>query len=341
MNHRASLICITVFLVTSCGGEVIRMKIFTQQTESRVPWERIVTPLKVDTQDLYAVIDTGSPYTQLIWKKWYESSPERRCDELFYKCYGCNPSPIELKAAKKITFVDKTSVTIFPYAGDFYFYGVTAEHIDFGVVMDASHGPWAALGLGPQDTSPPFPRFVDQLVDAELIDSPTFAVYLSSGSSPSGEIIIGGDDPSKYDGPLGHIDITDKQHHTSKLEAFAIGSSSSIKIPGRLRSQVLDLLSTAGTKKVKILEHRDVYGVDCKDVDYLPVMSFTVKGLPGKADITISIPPKAYIVSPEPDVCILTIDFDERWILGLPAFVGHYYSFDWAGARIGVAKVKE
>ncbi|KAF4721924.1 hypothetical protein FOZ63_029612 [Perkinsus olseni] len=345
MNHPASLVCIAVFLVTSCGGEV-------------------------DTQDLYAVVDTGSPHTHLVWKKWYGSSPDRKCDDFFYKCYDCNPSPVELKAAKKITFVDKTSVTIFPYAGDFHFNGVTgsykptpnqcppqsltAEDIDFGVVMDASHGPWAALGLGPQAISPPFSRFVDQLVDAELIDSPTFAVYLSSGSSSSGELIIGGDDPSKYDGPLGYIDITDKQHHTSKLQSFAIGSrsqketgpvifdtgSSLIKIPSRLRSQVLDLLSTAGTKKVKILEHRDIYGVDCKDVDHLPVMSFTVKGLPGKADVTISTPPRAYIVSPEPDVCILNIDFDDRWILGLPAFVGHYYSFDWTGARIGVAKVK-
>ncbi|KAF4735518.1 hypothetical protein FOZ62_026043 [Perkinsus olseni] len=340
MNHPASLVCIAVFLVTSCGGEVIRMKISTQQTESRAPWKRIVTPLKVDTQDLYAVVDTGSPHTHLVWKKWYGSSPDRKCDDFFYKCYDCNPSPVELKAAKKITFVDKTSLTIFPYAGDFHFNGVTgsykptpnqcppqsltAEDIDFGVVMDASHGPWAALGLGPQAISPPFSRFVDQLVDAELIDSPTFAVYLSSGSSSSGELIIGGDDPSKYDGPLGYIDITDKQHHTSKLQSFAIGN----------------LLSTAGTKKVKILEHRDIYGVDCKDVDHLPVMSFTVKGLPGKADVTISTPPRAYIVSPEPDVCILNIDFDDRWILGLPAFVGHYYSFDWTGARIGVAKVK-
>ncbi|KAF4677503.1 hypothetical protein FOZ60_017307 [Perkinsus olseni] len=355
MNLPASLVCIAVFLVTSCCGEVIRMKISTQQTKPWAPWKRIVTPLKVDTQDLHVVIDTGSPYTQLVWKKWYESSPDRKCDGFFYKCYDCNPSPVELKAAKKITFVDKTSLTIFPYAGDFYFYGVTAEDIDFGVVMDASHGPWAALGLGPQDTSPPFPRFVDQLVDAELIDSPVFAVYLSSGSSPSGELIIGGDDPSKYDGPLGYIDITDKQHHTSKLEAFAIGSesqkdpepvvfdtgSSFISIPRRLRSQVLDLLSTAGTKKVEVFEQGDIYGVDCKDVDHLPTMSFTVIGIPDKAYVTIAIPPKAYIVSPEPDVCILNIDFDDRWILGLPAFVGHYYSFDWTGARIGVAKVKE
>ncbi|KAF4710977.1 hypothetical protein FOZ63_023520, partial [Perkinsus olseni] len=127
------------------------------------------------------------------------------------------------------------------------------------------------------------------------------------------ELIIGGDDPNKSDGPLGYIDITDKQHHTSKLEAFAIGSSSFISIPRRLRSQVLDLLSTAGTKKVEVFEQGDVYGVDCKDVDHLPTMSFTVIGIPDKADVTIAIPPKAYIVSPEPDVCILNIDFDERW----------------------------
>ncbi|KAF4725925.1 hypothetical protein FOZ63_034016 [Perkinsus olseni] len=355
MNHPASLVCIAVLLVTSCGGEVIRMKISTQQTKPWAPWRRIVAALKVDTQDLHAVVDTGSPYTQLIWKKWYESFPDNKCDEFFYKCYDCNPSPCELNAAKKITFVDKTSLTMFPFAGDFYFYGATAEDIDFGVVIDASHGAWAALGLGPQATSPRFPRFVDQLVDAELVGSPVFAVYLSSGNSPSGELIIGGDDPSKYDGPLGYIDITDKQHHTSKLEAFAIGNrwqeelepvvfdtgSSFMSIPRRLRSQVLDLLSTAGTKKVEILEQGDVYGVDCKDVGYLPVMSFTVKGMPDKADVTIAIPPKAYIVTPVPDVCILCIDFDDRWILGLPAFVGHYYSFDWAGARIGVAKAKK
>ncbi|KAF4677502.1 hypothetical protein FOZ60_017306 [Perkinsus olseni] len=355
MNLPVSLVCIAVLLVTSCCGEVIRMKISTQQTKPWAPWRRIVAPLKVDTQDLNAVIDTGSPYTHLVWKKWYESFPQNKCDDFFYKCYDCNPSQMELKAAKKITFVDKTSLTVFPYAGDFYFYGVTAEDIDFGVVNDASHGAWAALGLGPQATSPSFPRFVDQLVDAELIDSPVFAVYLSAGNSPSGELIIGGDDPSKYEGPLGYMDVVDKQLYTNKLEAFAIGSesqkdpepvvfdtgSSFVSIPRRLRSQVLDLLSTAGTKKVEVFEQGDIYGVDCKDVDYLPTMSFTVKGMPGKADVTIAVPPKAYIVTPEPDVCILYMDFDDRWILGLPAFVGHYYSFDWVGARIGVAKAKE
>ncbi|KAF4671766.1 hypothetical protein FOL46_009923 [Perkinsus olseni] len=323
MNIPASLFSIGVLLATSCGGEVIRIKISTQQTKPWAPRRRIVTPLKADTQDLYAVIDTGSPYTHLVWKSWYESFPQNKCDDFFYKCYDCNPSPVELHAAKKITFVDKTSLTIFPHAGDFYFNGVTVEDIDFGVVMDASHGAWAALGLGPQDTSPPFPRFVDQLVDAELIDTPVFAVNLSSGDSPSGELIIGGDDPSKYEGPLGYMDVVDIQLHTNKLEAFAIGSktqkeaepvvfdtgSSFISIPRRLRSQVLELLSTAGTKKVEVFEQGDVYGVDCKDVDYLPVMSFTVKGMPGKADVTIAIPPKACIVTPEPDVCILYLDF--------------------------------
>ncbi|KAF4652427.1 hypothetical protein FOL46_009735, partial [Perkinsus olseni] len=292
------------------------MKIFTQQTKPWAPWRRIVTPLKVDTQDLYAVIDTGSPYTQLIWKKWYESSPERRCDELFYKCYGCNPSPI----------------------ADFYFYGVTVEDIVFGVVMDASDGPWAALGLGPQATSPPFPRFVDQLVDAELMMR---------------ELIIGGDDPSKHGDPLRYIDIIDKQHHTSKLRIFGFGNewqeelqpvvfdtgSSFISFPERLRSQVLDLLSTAGTKKVEVTKEGEVYSVDCKDVDYLPTISFILQGI--ETDVTIAISPEAYLVSPEPEACIIHIHFDEGWILGLPAFVGHYYSFDWAGARIGVAKVKE
>ncbi|EER19205.1 hypothetical protein Pmar_PMAR028670 [Perkinsus marinus ATCC 50983] len=350
-----SLVCIGVLLVTFSGGEVIRLKISVQQTKRSAPWTRIVAPLKVDTQDLNAVVDTGSPYTQLIWKTWYESLPGGKCDELFYKCYNCNPTSSELNAAKKISFIDKTSLTIFPFSGDFYFNGATAKHIEFGVVKGASRGAWAALGLGPQDTNPPFPRFVDQLLLAKLVDSPVFAVYLSSGKSPSGELIIGGDDASKYDGPLKYIGITSKVRHTSELQAFAVGSkrqeepgpvvfdtgSSFISIPKRLRKDVIVLLSTAGKKKVKVFEHKDVYGVDCKDVSFLPSMRFTVRGIPDKADVTLEIPPKAYIVSPEPDVCILTIDFAERWILGLPAFVGHYYSFNWAGATIGVAKLKE
>ncbi|EER11050.1 plasmepsin, putative [Perkinsus marinus ATCC 50983] len=356
MNHpHALLVCIEVLLVTFCGGEVIRLKISAQQTERWAPWRRIVTPLKVDTQDLYAVVDTGSPYTQLIWKTWYDTLSGGRCDELFYKCYECDPATYELNAAKKIRFIDKTSLTIFPFSGDFYFYGATAWDMDFGVVKDSSHGAWAALGLGPQVTNPPFPRFVDQLVSAEIVDSSVFSVYLSSGSPFSGELIIGGDDASKYDGPLEYIAITDEHHHTSELQAFAIGSkrreesgpvvfdtgSSFISIPKRLREEVIGLLGTAGRKKVEFMVKGDDYGVDCKDVSFLPSMRFTVRGIPDKADVTLEIPPKAYIVSPEPDVCILTISFDEGWILGLPTFVGHYYSFDWARATIGVAKLKE
>ncbi|KAF4651943.1 hypothetical protein FOZ61_010024 [Perkinsus olseni] len=362
MNLPASLVCIAVFLVTSCGGEVIRMKIFTQQTKPWAPWRRIVTPLKVDTQDLYAVIDTGSPYTQLIWKKWYESSPERRCDELFYKCYGCNPSPIELKAAKKITFVDKTSVTIFPYAGDFYFYGVTVEDIVFGVVMDASDGPWAALGLGPQATSPPFPRFVDQLVDAELMMSYASTVLFLRSIYRLG---------APHQGSLSLV--------VTILPVVFDTGSSFISFPERLRSQVLDLLSTAGTKKVEVTkedgpwaaiglgpqsieppykrfvdqlrsQHLIDSGVfslylssggapkDCDDKDHLPTMRFTMQGLVGKYDVTIAVPPAAYVVEILPTACNVGIGFLGDWIIGLPAFVGNYYSVDYVGAKIGVAK---
>ncbi|EER19201.1 vacuolar protease A precursor, putative [Perkinsus marinus ATCC 50983] len=350
-----SLVCIGVLLGNFCGGKVIRLKISVQQTKRSAPWRFIVAPLKVDTQDLYAIVDTGSPYTQLIWKTWYERLPGGRCDELFYKCYDCKPKSYELNAAKKISFIDKSSLTIFPFSGHFHFNDATVEDIDFGVVKGASHSAWAAVGLGPQDTNPPFPRFVDQLLSSEIVDSPVFAVYLSSGNSPSGELIIGGEDASKYDGPLEYIGTADKQQHTGELQAFAVGTkwqdepgpvifdtgSSLISIPKRLREEVIVLLSTAGKKKVEVMEKDDVFGVDCKDVSFLPSMRFTVRGIPDKADVTLAISPGAYIVSPEPDVCILAIHFGEGWILGLPAFVGHYYSFDWAGAKIGVAKLKE
>ncbi|KAF4679973.1 hypothetical protein FOZ60_014265 [Perkinsus olseni] len=352
MVSSTSFLAGIVLFVGSCGENIIRMPISRILTTGKPAELLMVTPLKVDGQDMYAQVDTGSSHTQLVWRTWYESVSPKGCGDLFYKCYHCVSTECLKGPTTSIHYVDGSTLTVFPHFGDFYFDGATAIAMKFGLVTGASRGPWAAIGLGSRSVKPPYKRFVDQLRSQHLIDSGVFSLYLSSGRAPSGELIIGGDDPSKYVGHLEYFGITDKGRQKNTLRSFNIGGkvhrevqpvlfdtgTSVINFPERLRAEVVSLLQTTGTSEVDIVKVGNIYIVDCDDKDHLPTMRFIMQGLVGKYDVTISVPSAAYVIEILPGTCHVGIDFGGDWIMGLPAFVGNYYSVDYVGAKIGVAK---
>jgi len=90
--------------------------------------------------------------------------------------------------------------------------GVSVHGLQMGLVTNGTAGVanTAQLGLGwPVDeaicTSPsctPYPTFLDDLVAQDVIASRTYSIWLNDENAPSGTILFGGIDGSKYRAPL-------------------------------------------------------------------------------------------------------------------------------------------
>ncbi|KAF4745037.1 hypothetical protein FOZ63_014331, partial [Perkinsus olseni] len=176
------------------------------------------------------------------------------------------------------------------------------------------------------------------------------------GTTPTGELILGGEDKSKYTAPLRYVKVVNKEEDSITVTDLGIGDVSKnrikvsqagyldtgtnvIEIPDKFEAQVLKLLRTAGKKAVNIKEDGGFYELSCGDIENLPPITFFMKEdslLPKK--VPLEIPPASYVIAESESSCILAINFAETWILGLPTLIGNYYLYDWDKSRIGVAK---
>jgi len=90
--------------------------------------------------------------------------------------------------------------------------GVTIEKVQMGLAYNATAGSpnYAQLGLGwpdqesicTSDTCATYPTFLDDLVTQGIIASRTFSIWLNNTDSPTGTILFGGVDNTKYQEPL-------------------------------------------------------------------------------------------------------------------------------------------
>ncbi|KAF4690008.1 hypothetical protein FOZ60_000761 [Perkinsus olseni] len=161
-----------------------------------------------------------------------------------------------------------------------------------------------------------------------LIEESVFSVYLKTGKDPSGELILGGGDKSKYAGPLKYVKVVNKEEQ-------------SIMMPDKFKTPVLQLLRTAGKKPVTITESAGFYELSCGDIENLPSITFCLKEdslLPKK--VSLEIPPASYVTADVDSSSTLAIEFAGSWLLGLPTLIGNYHLYDWDKSRIGVAKVR-
>ncbi|KAF4700042.1 hypothetical protein FOZ62_032252, partial [Perkinsus olseni] len=318
--------------------------------------------LKVDGEEINALVDTQSPNTFFVWKHWYESLSPGGCQELLFKCYECNPPPCVQGPITYLDTLDRVEVGIFHQAGKVDFGTVTADGIEFGLVVECDGPPYASLGLAPQQYDPfdPFVPLVQQLLaqpePKRLIESSNFSLYLSAGEGSDGELILGGEDKEKYSGPLTYVQVADPVDRTVVVSNLGIGHVSKhriqVKEPGSFDSganvmmmaedfkpQVLQLLRTAGKKPVTITEESGLYEIYCGDTENLPPITFFILGLKGE-DVALEVLPASYVYKSTEATCILAITFGDRWILGLPTITGHYFFYDWDKGRIGFAGVK-
>ncbi|KAF4691253.1 hypothetical protein FOZ63_000815 [Perkinsus olseni] len=350
-------------LVGSCGEKLVRMTISPQKTTVSATSAELMADLKVDGQDITVLVDTGSPYTFFVEKQWYERTHPGGCAELKFKCYDCDPSSCHEGPTKTHEFFGGSQVTVFQHSGTVDFGTASADGIDFGLVVGCNESPFAALGLSPPSAkSKPYVPLIYQLLakpkSQRLIEKSVFSVYLNAGKDPSGELILGGEDKSKYTGPLRYVKVVNKEEQSIMVTDLGIGDASKnrikvsqagyldtgtnvIEMPDKLKTPVLQLLRTAGKKPVTITENAGFYELSCGDSENLPSITFFLKEdslLPNK--VPLEIPPASYVNADVDSSCTLAIEFAGTWLLGLPTLIGNYHLYDWDKSRIGVAKVR-
>ncbi|EER16092.1 hypothetical protein Pmar_PMAR003555 [Perkinsus marinus ATCC 50983] len=118
MVHTTSLELIGVLFLGKCWGEkLIRMDISPQKVSGAANSAHLLANLKIDGEDVTALVDTGSPITYFVWRHWYESTAPGGCEKIIYKCYECNPAPCREGPKKQFEVFDGTRVTLFPHSG--------------------------------------------------------------------------------------------------------------------------------------------------------------------------------------------------------------------------------
>ncbi|KAF4716869.1 hypothetical protein FOZ63_012837 [Perkinsus olseni] len=255
---------------------------------------------------------------------------------------------------------DKTTVTMFEHSGEINFGRATASGIKFYLMTDCNRVPFASLGLSPPDPIygtylPTIQQLLGRPKSQRLIKRSAFSVYLRGGDRPTGELILGGQDGSKYRGALEYVTIVDKAFPRIVLWNIEIGSTSyaiegnneasidtganTLTMPKSFQAVVMHLLRTGGERPVNITEASGMYRISCGDAEYLPSISFLMRGSKGKL-LSLRVKPASYVSEETEGRCILAILFDGPWTIGLPAFIGRYFLYDWDKSRIGIAKVK-
>ncbi|KAF4730796.1 hypothetical protein FOZ62_023480 [Perkinsus olseni] len=353
----ANLVFIGLSLETN-GYRKVRIGIRAQKVTSHVNSVQLLAYLKVDNQDIHAVVDTGNPYIFLVWKHWYEKEYPGGCDKLAFKCYECSPAPCQPGPNKTLNFYDGENMTIFKHSEVVDFGTVTENDISFGLIAGAEGRPFASLGLAPPYARmKPYAPLMQQLMDrsksTRLVKKSSFSLYLVAGENPTGELILGGKDKRNYVPPLVFVKVRKDQsvslarltigdsleyRMVAPTPAFFDSGTNAIIMPEEVELRVLAWLEVGGEVPVKIRDSSGFYDVSCEEADYLPSITFSMRDLKGE-EVPLEIPPASYVVK-DGGRCMLAIHFGEAWVLGLSALYGNYYYYDWDRNRIGFAKVK-
>ncbi|KAF4729627.1 hypothetical protein FOZ63_002847 [Perkinsus olseni] len=317
--------------------------------------ERLFARLNVDNEDVKVVIDTRSPCTILIWKMWYETKMKGDCDKLIFKCYECNPASCKEGPVWTVPAFDGKPMFVFEHSGTFAFGNLTAAGIEFALTESCRCRPQASLGLSPPLMHlAPFRPLVYQLLaqprSERLIESSAFSLHLKAGENPTGELILGGEDQSKFKGGLKFVIIVHKEDQSIIISGYNVGDTSQdpimlsvtshlnmvdsfLQLPIDRKKEIIGLLTTQGKKPLAIAEQYGFLRISCG--------TFLLKGSELET-VPLKIQPASYTIRLSTKMCILRIEFrdDGTWSLGLPALIGFYHLYDWDRSRIGSAEVK-
>ncbi|KAF4739517.1 hypothetical protein FOZ63_028494 [Perkinsus olseni] len=116
-------------------------------------------------------------------------------------------------------------------------------------------------------------------------------------------------------------------------------------VPQSLYDEIIGYLGTRGSKKVPITKSGpELYQVACSDRQYMPDITFFLKGAKGE-DVPLVVTPDAYVrppMDPEQDDCLILISAAPEgiWVLGNPVLIGRYFYYHLEENKIGVADLR-
>ncbi|XP_071476116.1 cathepsin D-like [Diadema antillarum] len=243
-------------------------------------------------------------------------------------------------------FVSQDTVTIGGVLVKNQLFGEATRVSGFPILTSKYDG---TLGLGYPTVAqvsnvPVFDNFLKQ----GLIDDPVFSVYLARNSSdhPGGEIVFGGADPLRYTGDFHYVPVTGQGWWLISMESVSLGSSkfcahcpaavdtgcSSIGVPTPLVDGFMGKLGAIETPYGE-------YVIPCNDIDALPDLTFTLKGM---AYVLTGRDYVNKITQGSGALCIAAfadLGYYTKWTLGEPFLHTVYTKFDRGNNRIGFASV--
>ncbi|XP_072212396.1 cathepsin E [Excalfactoria chinensis] len=220
--------------------------------------------------------------------------------------------------------------------------GKTFQDSEFDGILGLAYPSLAVDGVTP---------VFDNMMAQDLLELPVFSVYMSANpdSSPGGELIFGGFDPSRFLGTLHWVPVTVQGYWQIKLDNVKVGRTVAFCANGC--QAIVDTgtsLITGPTKDIKELQRHigamamdGEYIVDCSLLSSMPIVTFTINGIP------YVLSPQAYTLTEQSeglDICLSGFQgmdvpppSEPLWILG-DVFIRQYYTvFDRGNNRVGFA----
>ncbi|EER11296.1 aspartyl proteinase, putative [Perkinsus marinus ATCC 50983] len=356
-------------LLSGVVGSLIRVPISYEKVTKEADVYFLVGKVTLGSQNVYGLIDTGAPETFFLWKHWYEKGHPGRCKDIIFGCYECSPEPCREGELYTLHFGDGSAVRIFKESATAHFGQAVSATITFGLVAEYKYAPnvpvpHASFGLAPQDDpKSSYVPIIEQLLSQKLIESNIFSMYLRhDGTNKRGELLLGGSDPSIYQGPLVYVSVTKPNY--VRVTGFSIGGGTypvmavnddgildtgaeGIFIPMHrytLPTLIKDL-EVRSSSEVKITQRGPQLIVNCDQRQHLPPIEFLLKGLDGP-DVKVKIPSDAY-VDIRTDAqgraycrVLLNVTDYPLWFIGLPSLIGRYFLYDWKNNKIGISELK-
>ncbi|XP_039964670.1 lysosomal aspartic protease-like [Bactrocera neohumeralis] len=194
----------------------------------------------------------------------------------------------------------------------------------------------AFQSIAVDDVVPPFYNIWSQ----GLVSNDVFSFYLARDgtSSQGGQMILGGSDPSLYQGGLTYVSVSQPGYWQFSLNGATMNGqvlcSSGCQAIADTGTSLIVAPYNAYNVFMNIVDPDGDGSVDCSLVDSLPDMEFVI------GYNTFLVPASQYILNDygecSPAVSYMGTDF---WILG-DIFIGMYYTeFDMGNSRIGFAPV--
>jgi len=202
---------------------------------------------------------------------------------------------------------------------------------------------WDSISVG--HTTPVFENMITQHPDMEKV----FSFYLPDGDSAKGELVLGGVDPSHYEGDLQTVPLTNETYWETHISSASLGS---MQLVGDA-PVVLDSGTSTLTGPVEHVDRiakalnatpvpgRPMYTVSCLALSTMPSLTFVIGGK------SWTLEPKDYVINDMDVECILGImgmDMPKQigpiWILG-DVFIRKVYTvFDWGNRALKFAYAK-